>query len=119
MMLLCGARLMVAVVPLGRWKDTLGLTDGAEPPASDVRRLAAMVEQAARRLPFETKCLPRAITLSWILRRRKIAHSVVFAVRPEGQRDLPDALHAWIEVGGSKVLGDLPGPWIETLRLGS
>jgi len=29
------------------------------------------------------------------------------------------ALHAWVEVKGGTILGDLPGPWIETLRLGA
>ncbi len=26
-------------------------------------------------------------------------------------------LHAWVEVGGDIVLGELPGPWIPVLRL--
>jgi hypothetical protein len=61
--------------------------------------------------------LPRAAALSWILRKRGIAHAVVFAVRPEQLRDSPDPLHAWVEIAGVRVIGDLPGPWVETLRL--
>ena len=59
------------------------------------------------------------MALSWILRTQGIAHSVVFAVRPEPQRTREDPLHAWVEVSGEPILGELPGPWIETLRLGS
>lgn len=59
------------------------------------------------------------MALSWILRRKRIAHTVVFAVRPAGLRDSADALHAWVEVHGETILGELPGPWLETLRLGA
>jgi hypothetical protein len=58
------------------------------------------------------------MALSWFLRFRKIGHFVVFAVRPPGLRGTDDQLHAWVEIEGEKILGDLPGPWVETLRLG-
>jgi hypothetical protein len=77
-----------------------------------------MVNRAGHRLPFETKCLARSMALSWLLRSEKIGHSVVFAVRPPDHRAGPDALHAWVEVAGEKILGDLPGPWVETFRIG-
>jgi hypothetical protein len=123
MMFLLGARLAVAVVPFAQWRDSLGLsakglaTDSGD-PVSAGRHLAAQVERAAVRVPFSTKCLPRAAALSWMLRRRGIGHAVVFAVRPEQLRDSPDPLHAWVEINGAKIIGDLPGPWVETLRLG-
>jgi hypothetical protein len=69
-------------------------------------------------MPRPVKCLPRAMALSWMLRRRRIGHAAVIAVRPNGLRRSPDDLHAWIEVAGLRVMGDLPGPWIETLRQG-
>ena len=83
------------------------------------RRLAGHVERAAQRLPFETKCLPRAMALSWLLRRRRLGHCVVIAVRPPELRDGDHGLHAWVEVDGETVIGDLPGPWLETLRIGA
>lgn len=121
MMELCWAQLLVTGVPFSRWRNTLGCHGEGRPPqpADAARRLAADVEWAARRLPFAVKCLPQAMVLSWKLRRRKIGHAVVIAVRPSELRRSPDALHAWVEAGGTRVLGDLPGPWIETLRLGA
>ena len=123
---LCRARLLVAFVPFRRWRTSLGRTVRLGPAQRDVanavaegQRLARQVERAAHRLPFGATCLPRAMALSWMLGRNNIAHSLVFAVRPPGVREGPDALHAWVEIGGIKVIGDLPGPWIETLRLGS
>ena len=119
---LFAARLAVAAVPFARWRDSLGLPASGSPDSSERleagRRLAGQVERAAVRAPFSTKCLPRAAALSWMLRRRRIGHAVVFAVRPEELRDSPDPLHAWVEVEGVKIIGDLPGPWVETLRLG-
>jgi len=80
--------------------------------------LAGDIEWAAKRLPFKTKCLPRAMALSWTLRERGIDHVVVFAVRPAETRGADSDLHAWVEVRGKTILGALPGPWVETLRLG-
>lgn len=114
------ARLVVSTIAFDRWRDTLGGTPGREfkERSTDARRFAAHTEWAAKLLPFATKCLPRAMALSWMLRRRRIRHVVVIAVRPAEMRDSPDALHAWVEVAGETILGDLPGPWIETARLG-
>lgn len=119
---LCGARLLVATIPFKRWRHRLGGTAAQRaswPLATDAERLAAHVDWAARRLPFTIKCLPRAMALSWMLRSRGIAHSVVFAVRPAELRGDDDQLHAWVEWSGKIILGELPGPWVETLRVGA
>jgi hypothetical protein len=119
MALLCGARILVNWVPLARWRRFLGLSAGASRKDAEIARAAAAdVEWGAKRLPFETKCLPRAMAVSWLLRRKRIGHAVVVAVRPPEMRGSDDALHAWVEVAGETLVGDLPGPWIETLRLG-
>lgn len=115
---LCCARSVVATLPFSWWRRTLGGT-ASDSAIADARRYAAHVEWAARLLPFSTKCLPRAMALSWILRSKRIGHLVVFAVRPAAHRGFDDQLHAWVETGGQTILGELPGPWIETLRLGT
>jgi len=117
---LCLARLAVAIVPFSHWRNSLGGTVGehGERATYEARRFTEHLERAARQLPFSTKCLPRAMALSWHLRSRRIAHCVVFAVRPADLRGSQDQLHAWVEVAGEKIIGDLPGPWVETLRIG-
>ena len=121
MALLGWAKLVVATMPFSWWRGTLGGRQPIGAAGADTARAlrcAAQVEWAGRRLPFPTKCLPRAMALSWTLRSKGIAHSVIFAVRPADLRGLSDPLHAWVEIDGDKILGDLPGPWVETLRLG-
>lgn len=116
------ARLLVPAIAFKRWRHTLGGTAAgrkSERLTADARRFAAHVEWAARLLPFPTKCLVRAMALSWILRSKHIGHTLVFAVRPEAQRGADDQLHAWVEIAGETILGDLPGTWVETLRIGT
>lgn len=117
--LLLAARLTVAVLPFRLWRDRLGLGDRSPSPDDDERtreaiRLSRHVERAAAALPFEVRCLPRAMALSWMLRRQGIGHALVFAARPRARAP---QLHAWVERRGLRVIGDEPGPWIETLRL--
>ena len=116
------ARIVVRWTPFYRWRDGLGWnSDEMLSPSSqaEARRIATLVERAATRSNDTSKCLPRAGAVRGVLRRKHIPHTLVVAARPERLRGGPDALHAWIEVGGAKIIGDLPGPWIETLRLGA
>lgn len=117
MLRLAAARVRIGLVPLERWRDRVGLAgDATEAELAEARRLARHVERAAGRLPFETKCLPRALALGTTLRRRGIAHRLVLAARPAGARSGKDDLHAWVEVAGRIVIGDLPGPWAILFR---
>jgi Transglutaminase-like superfamily len=119
MALLVLARMLVALLPLPRWRGRLGQVGEAGPgqPAT-ARLLAAHVNRGATRLGLPVKCLPRAMALSWLLRRRGIAHRLVMAARPETNRaDSGDTLHAWVECRGETVLGELAGPWIVVLGL--
>lgn len=125
MLTLSTAQLTVSFVPFRRWREGLGTRNGDRSEAQlensaveTGRREVAVVERAAERLPFPTKCLPRAVALSWLLRRKDLPHTIVFAVRPSHLRHSADALHAWVEVNGAKIIGELPGPWVETLRVG-
>ena len=123
MVLLCLARLLVAGVPLRMWRSTLGHNCSnvcIQPGPQTVRtaqRLACHVERAAWRLPFETKCLPRAMALVWTLRIQGIGCTFKLAARPKQARSGTNDLHAWVEVGGMAILGAMPGPWIVVMAL--
>jgi hypothetical protein len=56
-----------------------------------------MVDAASARLPFRPACLPRSVTLWWLLGRQGIDTKVVLGVRPADQGI---AAHAWVEYDG-------------------
>jgi Transglutaminase-like superfamily len=119
MALLLLARMLVALVPFARWRGRLGLAGEAGSGQLEMARLlASHISRGAARLGLPLKCLPRAMALSWLLRRRGIAHRLAIAARPQAERETaPDALHAWVECSGETVLGELEGPWIVVLYL--
>jgi hypothetical protein len=114
------ARLLIAAVPLRRWRHILG--DGQGKPvgrqgASPAARvLAGAVERAAARLPFATKCLPRAIALHTMLRRRHLRSCLVIAVSDPRRRGEIEDLHAWVETDGETVIGKIDFPFHPLIR---
>ncbi|MFM5925063.1 MAG: lasso peptide biosynthesis B2 protein [Novosphingobium sp.] len=112
------ARAVIAALHLSRWNRHFGLA--GTPTAAQCEeacRLSAHVRRAAQRLPLNWKCLPQALALSRMLRRRGVPHLLVIAARPAGARSGADDLHAWIAAGDMIVLGALPGPWLPVLTL--
>jgi Transglutaminase-like superfamily len=66
------------------------------------RETARMVGTAARRGPYHATCLPRSLTLWWLLRSRRIDSDLCIGVRKDkGQFEA----HAWVELRGL-VLND-------------
>ena len=126
MLRLALARLLVTWVPLRRWSGLLGpinLAPSAGGGANDAARLLARaVTRGAARLPFETKCLPRAIALHTFLRRSGHTSQLVIGVlgsstRASKQGSLED-LHAWVETQGEIVIGALNEPFHPLVRFG-
>ncbi len=109
MLLLAFARLLIAAVRFARWRKWLGdvAEDTAAHPAGRLDRYyARVVERAAGKLPFATKCLPRAIALHWMLHRRGRDSALVIAALPGAARGTRDDLHAWVERGGEILIGE-------------
>jgi hypothetical protein len=112
MAMLITARILVACVPLARWRSTLGepthLQDQVANLCVDNRpahALARAVTRAARRLPGENRCLPQAMSLQWMLHRRGLGGMLLIGVRPGSSRGGIDDLHAWIVRGDEALLG--------------
>lgn len=90
---------------LRRWVESaLRGWPGTEVHIPEAQRLARITDAAARRLPLTTRCLQRALTLVWLLRRRGVGGRLRIGVRRTEQGI--DA-HAWVEVAGS-VVNDSP-----------
>lgn len=97
------ARLIVGRVPMRYWRLDAG-ADGAASASSSAPTVGWAVRRVARRLPFETKCLPRALAAHWMLRRRGGASRVVFGVRRAAPERHPE-YHAWLVIDGETVIG--------------
>lgn len=119
---LAAARLLVGLVRFGRWRHLLGSIvtgpDPAPPPGPAARQLARAVRRGAERLPFATKCLPRAIALHAMLRRRTLPSRLALTVLEERHRGSIDDLHAWVESGGEILIGELELPFHPLVRFG-
>ena len=107
------ARVLIASVPFGRWLPWLGQAVPPEPDHPRLhldanlaqRRLARAVARAAGRLPGESRCLPRAMALQWMLRRRAMGGVLHIGVLPGSNRGSLDDLHAWVTRLGEVLIG--------------
>jgi hypothetical protein len=120
-LLLLAARLLVASLRLGHWRRCLGsvATAATTGIATDSDRLLAKaVDRATLRLPGQSKCLPRAMALHWMLARRGQGAQLVIAVLPGAARGGLDDLHAWVEAGEEILIGQLDQPFRPLARFG-
>lgn len=76
-------------------------------PAPGHRYLANVVMRGARRLRMPIKCLPRAMALHWMLRRRDVRATLLIGVLASQSRGTRDDLHAWVEMGEEILIGDV------------
>lgn len=121
-LLLLAARLLVAWLRLRWWRHLLGPVTtgpGATPANDGDRQLARAVGRAARRLPGNSKCLPQAMALHWMLARRGRPAQLVVAVLPGTARGGLDDLHAWVECGPEILIGALDRPFRPLVRFGN
>ena len=65
-----------------------------------IRNTVNIVEKAVWRNIYPTNCLPRSMTLWWILRRQGVLTELCMGVRK--QKDLLEA-HAWVEYRGEPI----------------
>lgn len=79
----------------------------ADGPEARAETIARMVAIAGRRGPFPAPCLPRALLISWLLRREGIESALRVGVARDGK---PFRAHAWVEVGGRPLGEDALAP---------
>lgn len=89
---------------LSRWVAALAVAALDEPAIRAARAAATLraLERAAGCGPSRPSCLPRSLTLWWLLRRQGLPAELRIGVRREGDRL---EAHAWVEQDGV-VLGD-------------
>ncbi len=103
------ARLAMALLPFRRIAAWLG-TPGAESPAMatadeirTAKEIGWAVEVLGRRVPWDGRCLARALAATGMLRRRGLEGTVSFGSRQSESAGF-DA-HAWLRLGSFIVTG--------------
>jgi hypothetical protein len=114
---LAAARIVMACIPFRRIAAWLGMS-GAESSVAatpEETRMAELVgwavEVMGRRVPWDGRCLARALAATSMLRRRGVEGTVSFGAceRESGGFDA----HAWLRVGSIIVTG---GPGYERFK---
>jgi len=99
----------------GRWRQHLGRvqTQAGNDDEPDRRHhyLANVVSRGAMRMGMPQKCLPRAMALHWMLRRRRVRATLVIGMLGRHERGTLDDLHAWVEMSGETIIGDVGQPY--------
>lgn len=123
MALLLLARALVRLVPFRHWRAALGPQIAGAPPVGGdparVQPLRAAHRRALGHLPGPCKCLPQAMALQWMLRRRGLPAVLTIAALPPALRASPDDLHAWVEAAGAIQVGYSSLPYRALLQLGA
>ena len=112
------SRAMLGVMPFKRLMPAVGMQldegarehpSAAEPTTRDdprVGRVLWAVDAAARRTPWESKCLAQSLTAATLLRMRGQSALVYFGVRPASPSEgRPMTAHAWCVSGDRIVTG--------------
>lgn len=93
-------RLGLVLLPLPRLRRLLAARRPVEAMSPvDCDRLAYLTERGLR--PWRARCLARALVLSALLARRRVANRLVIGVRLRAGQRL--AAHAWVEVAGQPL----------------
>lgn len=106
------ARVAMGCLPFRRIAAWLG-TPGAQSPTTasvEETRIAEeigwAVRVAARRVPWDGRCLAQALAATGMLRRRGLEGTVSFGARSVGESVGFDA-HAWLRLGSCVVTGEV------------
>ncbi len=92
---------------LVRWSEPIAKPD--YPPSADakpVRWAVWAVEMSCLYMLGHPKCLARALTVFFLVRRRGMQPDLKIGVMKQGDHGI--VAHAWIEINGQTVIGALP-----------
>lgn len=109
---LMSAVFLTKFVRLSYWRSKLGqlgneerADQSADHAADHVQaaKVSKYVRRAARHMPFNAVCLPRALATCWMLKRRGISSELFIGARGSTNNGID--LHAWLTVGTKCVMG--------------
>ena len=96
---------LIKMIPFRYYAKNTKLDYGESAPEKLLlSRIGWAVERSAACLPWHPVCLPRALAVRSMLRRRKIPFSLYLGVSTGGENNTLKA-HAWIESSGKILSG--------------
>jgi len=104
------ARVAMAVLPFRRiaaWLGTPGAESSATASDEDIltaKEIAWAISVLGKRVPWDGRCLARALAANGMLRRRGLEATVIFGARQNASSSF-DA-HAWLRLGPFIVTGE-------------
>jgi Transglutaminase-like superfamily len=111
MLSLIVAKFLIDYVRFGRWRNSLGAVDNVTQCATNIASIYPViraVRRATERLRSEYVCLPRAMAVQWMLRRRGTPSTLVLGLARDMNAGALIGVHAWVEVSGTIVIGAMP-----------
>jgi hypothetical protein len=108
------ARLTVLTVPfrvMARWLSRVPETGSCD--VALVSRVRDAVTVAARNVPWNAACLPQAMAAKAMLARRGCGSAFHLGANCDGRHTL--TAHAWLEAGGTVVVGAAGVPFVTPL----
>lgn len=111
---LTGALLAVrfAFSCIAPWAMKPGVPNLKPAPLQVKEEVRRAVLTAARRLPWKTLCLPRAVAAKWLLQRRGYSSTIQLGV---GTRDARLHAHAWLSIDGETLIGGAEAAGLEPI----
>ncbi len=105
------ARLLILVIPFRWLAKSLGRHMAAteentsESDLAKARMIGQAVRASAGYTPWESVCLPQAVTAQWMLKRRKIPGTLFLGVTKDQSKPEKLAAHAWLKCGPMILTG--------------
>jgi hypothetical protein len=103
-------QLKIKLLPMRFWVKRCGLAQCETLQArvtdeATLKELHKAVKTAAHYLPWENNCLPQALTMQQLLKRKGLAHTLYFGCLKEDSELLA---HTWVRCGDLIVIGNRP-----------
>lgn len=105
------ARLLVLTVPFRWLARSLGkhmqesALESSPADLHQARLIGRAISSAAGNTPWESVCLPQAVTGQWMLKRRGIAATLYLGVAKADAKPEQLAAHAWLRCGEAIITG--------------
>ncbi|OGT32040.1 MAG: hypothetical protein A3E87_10870 [Gammaproteobacteria bacterium RIFCSPHIGHO2_12_FULL_35_23] len=112
LLILTLCKIIVICIPFKYWSAKCGkfqcetLRDNVLAYQQTIVNIQRSVKWGARHVPWSSKCLDRALTVQWMLARRKLSSTIYFGMTKNNTKEW--LAHAWVRCGDQWMIGYQP-----------